>query len=80
MTTPLPYNVTQLLINWSGDDDRQAPDKLPPPVRDELRQLADRHPRRGRFDHNSQGAPHRHGYCCSPAAKAQLYALLDGEQ
>ena len=79
MTTPLPYNITQLLINWSGDDDRQAPDKLLPPVRNEWRRLADRHLRRGRSDHNLQCAQHRHDHGCSPAAKAQIYALMDGE-
>jgi RNA polymerase sigma factor (TIGR02999 family) len=53
MTTPLPKDVTQLLIDWS-DGKREALDKLLPLVYDELRQLAERYLRRERKDHTLQ--------------------------
>ena len=47
MNKPLPEQVTQLLLDWSGGD-KAALDKLMPVVYDELRRLAHRYMSRER--------------------------------
>ena len=42
MPTPLPKEISELLVDWSGGD-REALDSLTPLVYDELRRLAHRY-------------------------------------
>ena len=53
MTTPVPQNVTQLLLAW-GDGDRAALEKLVPMVEAELHRLALHCLKRERPDHTLQ--------------------------
>jgi RNA polymerase sigma-70 factor (ECF subfamily) len=53
MSKPLPEEVTQWLLDWSGGD-KSALDKLMPVVYDELRRLAHRFMSRERKDHTLQ--------------------------
>ena len=51
--SPLPKDVTQLLLDWSNGN-KEAVDKLIPLVYEELRRLADHYLRRERPDHTLQ--------------------------
>ena len=53
MTTPVPQNVTQLLLAWN-DGDRAALEKLAPMVEAELHRLALHCLKRERPDHTLQ--------------------------
>lgn len=53
MPTPLPEEVTQLLVAWERGD-QSALNQLMPLVYDELRQIAHRYLRRERADHTLQ--------------------------